>query len=285
VLERRQPDDDGHVRDGTNQDLAAVEVQNRLSRATPRLPQEAVRQGIVVNKTSNNLLVVFSLNSDDPRYDDLYLSNYATLNILDSLRRVPGAGDVTVFGSRDYAMRLWLNPDRLAQRQLTVSDVSAAVQAQNGLYAAGRIGQRPNTKEVELTVPVITRGRLTEPTQFEDIVLRANPDGSMIRVRDVGRAEMGSQSYDLFGRINGKPTAVIVCYLQSGANALDTGEAMKRTMADLSKTFPAGVGYAPSFDTTPFIRVSVEAVVHTLLEAVVSCCSSCSCSSRAGGRR
>ncbi|MDB5295573.1 MAG: transporter, hydrophobe/amphiphile efflux family, partial [Phycisphaerales bacterium] len=254
---------------GTNQDLGAVEVQNRLSRAQPRLPQEAVRQGIVVNKTSNNLLVVFSLNSDDPRYDDLFLSNYATINVLDALRRVPGAGDVTVFGSRDYAMRLWLNPDRLAQRQLTVNDVAKAVQDQNGLYAAGRIGQRPNTKEVELTVPVITRGRLTEPGQFEDIVLRANPDGSMIRVKDVGRAEMGSQSYDLFGRINGKPTAVIVCYLQSGANALDTGEAMKRTMEDLSKTFPKGVGYAASFDTTPFIRVSVGEVVKTLLEAIV----------------
>ena len=253
---------------GTDQDIAAVEVQNRLSRATPRLPQEAVRQGIVVNKTSTNFLLVFALNSDDPRYDDLFLSNYATINVVDALRRVPGAGDVSVFGSRDYAMRLWLNPDRLAQKNLTVTDVSRAVQEQNGLYAAGRLGGRPNPGEVELTVPVITRGRLTEPAQFEDIILRASPDGTMIRLKDVGRAEMGSQSYDLFGRINARPTSLIVVYLQSGANALDTADAMKRTMDDLSKTFPKGVNYAVSFDTTPFINVSVREVVKTLFEAI-----------------
>jgi len=254
---------------GTDQDIAAVEVQNRVTRATPRLPQEAVRQGIVVNKTSNNFLMVIALNSEDPQYDDLRLSNYATINIVDVLKRVPGAGDVMVFGARDYAMRLWLNPDRLAQRSLTVTDVARAVQEQNGLYAAGRIGQKPNPEPVQLTTPVISRGRLDEPGQFEEIVLRAETDGSMIRVEDVGRAELGSQSYDLFGRINSRPTAFIVVYLQSGANALDTAEAMKASIADLSKSFPSGVNYTISFDTTPFINVSVKEVVKTLVEAVI----------------
>jgi multidrug efflux pump len=253
---------------GTDQDIAAVEVQNRVARAEPRLPQEATRQGIVVNKTSNNMLVVFSLNSADPRYDELFLSNYATINLVDPLKRVPGAGDVMVFGAKDYAMRIWLNPDRLAQRGLTVTDVSKAIGEQNGLYAAGRLGQRPNPNEVMLTVPVITRGRLTEAKQFEDIVLRANPDGTMVRVKDVGRAELGSNSYDLFGRIGGKPTTFIIGYLQSGANALDTAKAMKARMEELSKTFPTGVKADIPYDTTLFIDVSVYEVVKTLFEAV-----------------
>ncbi|QOV89173.1 efflux RND transporter permease subunit [Humisphaera borealis] len=254
---------------GTDQDIAAVEVQNRVSRAQPRLPQEAVRQGIVVSKTSNSLLVVVSLKSDDPRYDELYLSNYATLNIADALKRVQGAGDVTVYGGKDYAMRIWLNPDRLSSTGLTVSDVSKAIQEQNGLYAAGRIGQRPSAGGTELTVPVITRGRLAEPNQFEDIVLRANPDGTMLRIKDVGRVQLGSQSYDLFGRLNGKPSTLILVYLQAGANALQTVEGVKATMNDLSSAFPKGVGYEVPYDTTKFVEVSIESVVHTLLEAVV----------------
>ncbi|HEX8916170.1 MAG TPA: multidrug efflux RND transporter permease subunit [Humisphaera sp.] len=254
---------------GTDQDIAAVEVQNRVARAQPRLPQEATRQGIVVNKTSNNMLLVFSLNSSDPRYDELFLSNYATINLVDALKRVPGAGDVQVFGAKDYAMRVWLNPDRLTNLGLTVNDVSKAIGEQNGLYAAGRLGQRPSSSGVLLTVPMIAPGRLTEPKQFEEIVLRANPDGSTVKVKDVGRAELGSQSYDLFGRIGGNPTTFIIAYLQSGANATNTARDMKATMTDLSRSFPPGVKADIPYDTTLFIDVSIYEVVKTLFEAVL----------------
>jgi len=253
---------------GTNIDLAAVEVQNRVTRAQPRLPQEATRQGIVVTKRSTAILFVAALQSDDASYDELFLNNYATINIVDSLKRVPGAGDVTVYGAKDYSMRLWLNPDRMAQMGITVTDVAAAVREQNGQFAAGTIGQAPNNEPVQLTFPVITRGRLTEPGEFEEIILRANPDGSMVRVKDIGRAELGAQSYNLFGRLNGKPTTLVLLYLQPGANALDTVQAARATMDELAKSFPKGVYYRIPFDTTVFVRESAKEVIKTLLEAV-----------------
>ncbi|MBI2435828.1 MAG: efflux RND transporter permease subunit, partial [Candidatus Hydrogenedentes bacterium] len=177
---------------GSDLDIAAVEVQNRLKRAEPRLPQEVIRQGISVNKRSTNILGVVALNSSNPQHNDLYLSNYANIYMLDTLKRVPGVGDMMVFGGKDYSMRIWLNPDRLAAKGLTVTDVANAIREQNGLYAAGRIGAAPSSGEVEFTIPVITKGRLDEPEQFEDIILRAEPDGSMIKIKDVGRVELGS---------------------------------------------------------------------------------------------
>ncbi|MCC6145558.1 MAG: efflux RND transporter permease subunit, partial [Candidatus Hydrogenedentes bacterium] len=185
------------------------------------------------------------------------------------LKRVPGMGDITVFGAKDYSMRIWLNPDRLAMKGLTVTDVANAVRDQNGLYAAGRIGAEPIEGEVELTIPVITRGRLQEPEQFEDIILRADPDGSMLRLRDVGRVELGSLSYDSIGRLNGKPTTFILAALQPGANALDSMEGLLEALDGLKASFPEGVDYEIPFNTTKFIDVSIEEVAKTFFEAVI----------------
>jgi hydrophobe/amphiphile efflux-1 (HAE1) family protein len=256
---------------GTDQDLAAIDVQNRLSRAEPRLPQEVVRQGITVTKASTNILAVAILESDDPRHDDVFLSNYATIYLLDALRRVPGVGDVTVFGSRDYAMRLWVNPDQLATRGMTVTDVAAAVREQNAVFPAGTVAQRPNAdgQEVEMTLPLITRGRLSEVKDYQNIIVRANPDGSMIRLGDIARVELGSQAYDLFGRVNRKPTALMLVYLQTGANALGTIQAVRDTLDSLSTSYPPGVSSRIPFDTTTFISDSIAEVVRTLLEAVI----------------
>jgi hydrophobe/amphiphile efflux-1 (HAE1) family protein len=254
---------------GSDLDIAAVEVQNRLKRAEPRLPQESLRQGISVIKRSNNFLAVVALNSDDPQFDDTYLSNYATIYMLDTLKRVPGMGDVTVFGAKDYSMRIWLNPDRLAMKGLTVTDVANAVRDQNGLYAAGRIGAEPIDGEIEFTLPVITSGRLQEPEEFEDIILRADPDGSMLRLRDVGRVELGSLSYDSFGRLNGNPTTFILAMLQPGANALSSMQGLEAALEELEKSFPEGVNYHIPFNTTQFIEVSIEEVAKTFFEAVL----------------
>jgi len=254
---------------GSDLDLAAVEVQQRLAKAEPTLPEEVKRQGITITKKSTDILMMVTLNSDDPQYNDLYLSNYAVINIIDPIKRVPGVGDATIFGAGDYAMRIWLNPDRMAQKKITVSDISAAVKEQNGLFAAGRIGQRPNPTATDLTMTVTAPGRLSEPGQFDDIILRANPDGSMIRVKDIGRAELGALSYDLFARQNGKPTTAVLLYLQPGANALATAEAVREKMKELSAAFPKGVTHEVPLDTTEFVSVSIEAVVHTFFEAVV----------------
>jgi len=255
---------------GADQDIAAVDVQNRLSIAQPRLPQDVTRQGIPITKTSNNLVCVVALTADTAQYDDVYLSNYATINILDALKRVPGVGDVTVFGAKDYAMRIWVNPDRLTQRGLTVSDVAAAVGEQNAIFAAGRIGQRPTADGgAELTVPVLTRGRLDSPDQYENIIIRANPDGSILRLKDVARVELGAQSYDLVGRLDGRPTTLVLVYLQAGSNALDVYKGVNDTMASLAPAFPTGVRWLIPYETVSFIQVSIEEVIKTLFEAVI----------------
>ena len=255
---------------GTDQDLAAVEVQNRLAVAEPTLPQEVVRNGITVTKASSSILAVVTLESEEGLYDELYLSNYATINLLDRLRRVEGVGDMRVFGAKDYSMRVWLNPDELAVRGLTVSDVAAAIREQNANFPAGAIGQRPTGEgDVELTLPVLTQGRLSEVEQYEQIVLRAEPDGTILRLEDVARIELGSRSYDLFGRVNGTPITLMLVNLQVGANALDTIAGVRAAMEEASKDFPPGLSYDISYDTTEFIEASMDEVVHTLLEAVV----------------
>lgn len=253
---------------GTDQDMAAVEVQNRLAIAQPRLPQEVVRQGIYVTKSSPNMLGVMSLQSTDPRYDEVYLSNYATITLLDVLKRVPGVGDVSVFGSKEYSMRVWLNPDLLSVKGLTVSDVATAIREQNAVFPAGTIGQRPSGKEIVLTLPLLTRGRLQEVSEYENIILRANPDGSILRLKDIARIELGSQSYDLFGRLNTKPTTLILIYLKTGANALDTMAGVKEAMKEASLGFPKGVTYSLPYDTTTFIYESILEVIKTLLESI-----------------
>jgi len=252
---------------GSDLDIAAVEVQNRLKRAESRLPQEVTRQGITVSKRANNILGVVALSAENGHYDDLFLSNYATINLLDSLKRVPGVGDVQVFGGKDYSMRIWLNPNQLASKGLTISDVANAIREQNSLFAAGRIGAAPNDGEVAFTIPVVTKGRLSEPEDYEDIILRAEPDGSILRLGDVSRVELASLSYDSFGRYNGKPTVPILIFLQPGANALSTLTGVKEQMETLKTSFPEGLTYVIPFDITRFIDASVEEVVKTLLEA------------------
>jgi hydrophobe/amphiphile efflux-1 (HAE1) family protein len=256
---------------GTDQDLAAVEIQNRLAVAETRLPQEVVRNGITVTKASTNILGVVTLEADDGSgYDDVYLANYATIQLLDRVRRVPGVGEATVFGAKEYAMRIWVDPDRLAGRGMTVSDVATAIREQNAVFPAGTIGQRPTPDDgVELTVPLLTRGRLAEASQYEDIILRADESGSIVRLKDVARVELGSRSYDLLSRVNGRTTTLIIVYLQTGANALDTIRGVRAAMDEAAPAFPAGVRYRIPFDTTEFIDQSIDEVIATLLEAVL----------------
>jgi hydrophobe/amphiphile efflux-1 (HAE1) family protein len=250
-------------------DLAAVDVQNQVNLAEPQLPQEVVRQGITIQKAQTDILAVISLISKDPRYDATYLNNYARIYIIDEIKRIPGIGDASGIGSNDFSMLLSLDPDRMAQLGLTVADVQAAVQEQNTTNPGGRIGREPAPPGNQLTLPVTTLGRLTESKQFADIIVRANPDGSLVRVKDIGRVTLGAEGYDLVGRVNGIPTAVIRMSLRPGANALDVKAAVVARMNELSRNFPTGVSWSIPFDTTPFITASIDEVVKTLLEAMV----------------
>ena len=253
---------------GTNLDIAAVNVNNRVRQADAKLPQEVRRQGVTVSKSSANFLVVVALYSDDDRYDRLFLSNYATQNIVDPLKRIPGTTNVQIFGGKDYAMRIWMRPDRMAQLGITVNDIANAINEQNSQYAAGKIGATPGNTE-ELTMTVTTRGRLFEVSEFENIIIKSAKGGAAIRVRDVARVELGSKDYNLIGRVNGHPSANIGIFLQTGANALDTRKAVEQTLQDLKTNFPAGLTYTTPYDTTPFVTESIAEVLKTLAEAMV----------------
>ncbi len=254
---------------GTNVDIAQVQTQNRQRLAEPQLPDEVVRQGITVKKTSPDLLAVVALSSTDPKHDTVFLSNYALLRILDSIKRLPGVGDAIIFGGQNYSMRLILDPVRMAQLNLTPTEIAAVVREQNRDFPAGRIGREPTPNGTELTIPVITQGRMSEVKEFEDMIVRAYPDGSMVRMRDVARVELGAQSYDLQGRWNGKPNTFLLTFLAPGANALDTVRQVREEVDKLSKSFPAGVTADIPYDTTTFIDVSIREVVKTLGEATL----------------
>lgn len=254
---------------GTDQDIAAVEVQNRLSIAEAKLPQEVTRQGITVRKTSSSILGVVALQSPDGSFDDLYLSNYATINVLDRVRRVAGVGDATTFGNKDYSMRIWVDPDRLALKGMTIADVTAKLRDQNAVFPAGTVGQRPTEGEVMLTLPMQTRGRLQEPSDYEQIILRALPDGQMVRLGDVARVELGPQGYALVGRLDGQPTATMLISQQPDANALETMQGLRAEMELAAQEFPQGITWSIPYDTTKFVGASIKEVVHTLVEAVL----------------
>ncbi|BBB59694.1 multidrug efflux RND transporter permease subunit [Undibacterium sp. KW1] len=253
---------------GTDLDIAAVNVNNRVRQADAKLPQEVRRQGVTVSKSSSNFLVVAALFSPDNRYDALYLSNYATQNVLDALKRVPGTTNIQIFGAKDYAMRIWMRPDRMAQLGVTVADISNAITEQNAQYAAGKVGAPPNNTE-ELTMTVTAKGRLLEPSEFANIIVKSAKGGSAIRISDVARVELGSKDYNLYGRVNGHPSANIGVFLQTGANALETRKAVEQTMKDLKAKFPEGMEYATPYDTTPFVTESIAEVLKTLAEAMV----------------
>ncbi len=251
-----------------DQDLAAVDVQNAIKLAEPQLPEEVRRNGIVVTKAQSDILFVPALVSDDPRYDAAYLSNYSKLYLEDELKRVPGVGNVQTFGELEFSMLLSLDPDRLTQLGLTVSDVADAVREQNTTNPAGRLGREPSPQGTQLTIPVTTQGRLTDPEQFADIVIRARDQGSLVRVRDVGTVTLGSRNYDQVGRLNGRPTTFMLVYLRTGANALEVRDLFEKRMTELSRSFPTGVSWLMPYDTTPFITESISEVVKTLLEAM-----------------
>lgn len=253
---------------GTNLDIAAVNVNNRVRQADAKLPQEVRRQGVTVSKSSANFLVVGALYSPDNRYDALYLSNYATQNVLDALKRVPGTTNVQIFGAKDYAMRIWMRPDRMAQLGVTVGDISTAITEQNAQYAAGKVGAPPNNTE-ELTMTVTAKGRLLEPSEFANIIVKSAKGGATVRISDVARVELGSKDYNLYGRVNGHPSANIGVFLQTGANALDTRKAVEKTLQDLKAKFPEGMEYTTPYDTTPFVTESIAEVLKTLGEAMV----------------
>ena len=255
---------------GTDIDKATFNVNNRVQLATPRLPDEVRRNGVQVAKRSNNFLLVIAINSPDLSRDTLFLSNYSTQNIVDELKRVPGAADVFVFGARDYSMRLWLKPDRMAALGVTPSDIAQAVTAQNAQFAAGKIGAPPSPPGQQIEYTVTARGRLVEPEAFGDIILRSSGPRGVLRLKDVARIELGAQSYDASNSVNGQPAIALAVLLASGANALDVGNAVRDKMVELKRDrFPKGVDYLIPYDTTLFVSASIKEVLTTIVEAAL----------------
>ena len=254
---------------GTNVDQATFNVSNRVNIALPRLPEDVRRNGVVVQKKSNDILLVVMLTSKDKLHDRLYLSNYATLNILDELKRVKGVGDATIFGGQDYSMRVWLRPDRMAQLGVTTSDISAAIATQNNQYAAGKIGQEPAPSSQQLVYTVTAKGRLVDPEQFGNIILRADGPNGVLYLKDVARIELGAQNYNVTSALDGQPGVAIPIFLQTGANALDTAANIKSKMQELQQTFPKGMQFSIPYDTSDFVKATIEEVLHTFGEALV----------------
>ena len=255
---------------GTDVDQATFNVSNQVNIALPRLPEEVRRTGLIIQKRSNDILLVFMLVSKEKgKYDPLYLSNYATLNVLDELKRTKGVGDAIVFGGQDYSMRIWLRPDRMAQLGVTTTDIAAAIRSQNAQYAAGKIGQEPAPADQQLIYTVNAKGRLLEPEQFGNIILRADGPRGALYLKDVARIELGAQSYDVRTALNGEPGAGIPIFLQPGANALETKEALVAKMEELKTHFPEGMDYVVPYDTSLFVTASIWEVIKTLGEAMV----------------
>ena len=252
----------------TDADLAAVEIQNRVKQAEARLPAEVVQNGISVEKQASSRLMTVTLLSNDPKFDEIYLSNYATLNVLDMLRRVPGVGSVSNVGSRYYAMQIWVQPDKLADLGVTVQDLQKALKDQNRESAAGVLGQAP-MEGVDVTIPITAQGRLSSVSQFEEIVVRGNPDGSIIRLRDVANISLEAQSYSTESGIDGGNAAVMDIYMLPGANAIEVAESVKATMEEISRNFPEGITYSIPFDMTTYISESIHHVYRTLFEALI----------------
>ena len=249
-------------------ELAAVDIQNRVKKAESRLPAEVVQNGISVEKETANKLMTIALMSNDPKYDEIYLSNYATLNVLDLLRRVPGVGSIRNVGSRYYAMQIYVQPDKLADLGLTVQDIQSALKDQNRESAAGVLGQAPMTG-IDLTVPIIARGRLSSATEFEDIVVRANANGSIIRLKDVARVSLEASSYSTESGINGGNAAILEINMLPGENAMDVANQVKATMEEISGSFPEGISYEIPFDMTTYISESIHHVYRTFFEALI----------------
>jgi len=245
---------------GTDIDQAAVNINNRVRQVEPRLPAEVRRLGVTVEKSSSSFLMVAAFYSPESRYDSLYISNFVTMNVLDVVKRVPGTTNVQIFGAKDYAMRIWVKPDRLTQLKLTTADLIAVLNEQNAQFAAGKVGQTPAGGPQELVYTITTKGRLADPGEFENIIVRANPDGSTLRLRDVARVELGSKDYEFIGRVNGREAVLV--------GALEVSKSVKNAIRTLSARFPDGLIYSVPYDTTRFVEVSIREVLKTLAEAM-----------------
>ena len=254
---------------GTNADISVINVQNRVQSALQLLPEEVRRQGVTVAKSLPSFLMILTFDSPDGRYDDLFVSNYATLNVIDELRRIPGVGNVQVFGARDYSIRIWLRPDRMAELGLTPADVAAAVREQNTQAAAGRLGDEPTDERVDLTLSVTTQARLSDPAEFERIVLRTGSNGEIVRLKDVARVELGARDYGFGLTRKGRSTVGAALQLAPDANALQSAAAVYAKMDELGKKFPAGLAWAIPYDTSKYVRTSMREVAFTFFEALV----------------
>src|SRR5690606_5614518 len=253
---------------GTDPDTAQVQVQNKLQSAMPLLPQEVQRQGVNVSKTASGFLQVIGFVSEDGSMAKDDISDYVGANLVDPLSRVPGVGNLQVFGAK-YAMRIWLDPNKLDTYRLTPGDITAAIQAQNAQVAVGALGAAPSIEGQQINASITAQSRLQTPEQFRDIVLRSNSDGSALKLGDVARVEMGAENYEFITRYNGQPATGIAVSLATGANALDTAAGVKATLDEMAPFFPPGLKAVLPFDTTPFVQVSIKGVIVTLLEAIV----------------
>src|SRR5215813_2861556 len=253
---------------GTNPDIATVQTQNRVNVALPRLPPEVQRQGVTVKKVSTAFLMAVSLVSTDSRYDALFLTNYAQINLVNQIGSLAGVGESRLSSAQVYSMRVWLNPDKMTKLGVTATDVSNAIQAQNRQNPAGAIGQAPSPAGTDFQYAVTAPGRLTNPSEFEDIVVRAQPDASLLRIRDIGRAELGAQTYSGYSRLNGKPSANVIVYLAPGSNAVQTADQVIQYMEQVKSSFPAGITYEIPYNSTMFVRDAIRDVLQTLLEAI-----------------
>ncbi|NOQ17385.1 MAG: hydrophobe/amphiphile efflux-1 family RND transporter, partial [Methyloprofundus sp.] len=252
---------------GTDLDMAQVMVQNRVALATPNLPEEVNRQGVSTKKKSANIILMIALSSPDDTFDELYLSNYATLNIRDQISRIKGVGDVMIFPPSDYSMRVWLNPNQLKSRGITTQDVLNEMREQNVQVAAGQIGQPPVPEGLNFQYTINVLGRLTEVEQFEDIIIKTGEDGSITRLKDVARLELGGKTYDISSNLSGAASASISVYQLPGANALDVADQVRALMKELSVNFPQGLEYKIPYDTTLFVSASIDEVFITLYQA------------------
>lgn len=251
-------------------DIAQVLVQNRVSLATPQLPQAVIQYGVTVQQQSSTVLMIIGLSAKDGRYPVRYVTNYANIYVLDAIKRVPGAGQATMFGNAEQAMRIWLDPDKMASLGITTSLVKEAISKQNQVVGAGQLGQPPNDRAVQKTIPITGQGQFTKPQEYDNILLRASQDNSaLVRLGDVARSEIGSELYLSNNQLNAEPTPLIVVYQQPGANAIQVSNDVRRTLEQLKQSFPEGLDYTIALDTTDFVRLSIEEVTHTLGEAIL----------------
>ena len=253
----------------TDPDQATINVNNRVQAVMSSLPQEVQRQGVTVDKRSSTILAVYSLFSDSPAHDRIFIANYAAINILEELKRVPGVGDAALFSRQEYSMRIWLSPDKLTKYNLTPAEVIALVQEQNSQFAAGFFGQEPVRKDLDFTYTVTTQGRFTTPQEFENILIRTNSDGSSLRLKDLARVELGAEDYSVNAFYNGRPAVAFGLFLQPGANALNVAEGVAKKLEELSQTFQEGLQYAIPYDTNSFVNVYIKEVIKTFIVSII----------------